>query len=417
MLAIFAVVLATACSKEEPFPSGENEKYGQVSMKKMLLEIANEETVVRSSLDVGTFIVTVTKSGVVVNTYQYKDMPEILTLPLGDYVIDVKSHNVESAAWDKPYFEGSETFTIEENVIAEVETVVCKLANVRVTVNYDTNLKALMEADCKVNVVVGQNGVLDFGKDETRSGYFKYEQGSSTMVATFSGTVDGNYEENFRTYVDVAPGNHYIITYTLHSPTGDVPQPEGVINPGLIVDATVTSENLTINTDVEDDVLEDTDRPSNGDKPEDDPDKPEDDPVNPDTPDTPAPTVDAEAPISFDTPNVVNASSSVIINVHSEAETGIEVFKVKIESAILTPSELEAVGLTDNLDLVAPREYEEGLKGLGFPVNIGGLKDVRVDISQFMGLLAVLGTGSHDFVLTVGDANGTTVKTLTLVIE
>lgn len=414
MLAILAVVVVTACSKEEPFPTGEYEKYGQVSMKKMLLEIANEETVVRSSLDVGTFIVTITRSGVVVNTYQYKDMPEILTLPVGNYVVDVKSHNVEPAAWDKPYFEGAETFTIEENVIAEIETVVCKLANVRVTVNYDVNLKALMEADCKVNVVVGQNGVLDFGKDETRSGYFKYEQGSNTMVATFSGTVDGNYEENFRTYVDVAPGNHYIITYTLHSPTGDVPQPEGVINPGLIVDATVTSENLTINADVEDDVLEDTDRPSNGDEPGEEPDEPGDDPVNPDTP---APTVDAESPISFDTPNVVNAGSSVVINVHSEAETGIEVFKVKIVSDILTPSELEAVGLTDNLDLVTPGEYEDGLKGLGFPVNIGGLKDVRVDISQFMGLLAVLGTGSHDFVLTVGDANGTTVKTLTLVIE
>lgn len=420
---IFAVmfltlIAATSCSKEEPFDYNNDEKdaFGQVSMKKMLVEITNEENVVRSSIDVGTFIVAIEKNGVAVNTYQYKDMPEILTLPVGDYSVKVKSHNVEAAAWDSPYFEGSESFTIEENKIAEVTTVVCKLANVRVTVNYDAKLKAVMGADCKVNVVVGQNGMLDFVKEETRSGYFEYVEGSSTMVATFSGTVEDNYEENFRTYVDVAPGNHYIITYTLHTPGGDVPEPEGTITAGLIVDATVTSEDMTINVDSEDEILTDDERPTEGDESGEDPEDPND-PVNPEDPDKPAPSVEAQDPITFDSPNVVTASSTVVINVTSEAENGIEVFEVNIVSDILTPEELQAVGLTDKLDLVNPGEYEEALIGLGFPVNVGGSKELSVDISQFMGLLAVLGSGSHDFVLTVGDANGTTVKTLTLVIE
>ena len=56
---------------------------------------------------------------------------------------------------------------------------------------------------------------------------------------------------------------------------------------------------------------------------------------------------------------------------------------------------------------------------LGLPVEdqVAGQKDLLLDISQFMGLLGMLGSGSHDFQLTVGDANGTTTKTLTIVIQ
>lgn len=407
-MAFMAVVVLSGCSKEDPFPASPSESgEGQVSMKKMLVEVTNEEEIVRSSIDVSQFIVTIGNANGTVGTYTYKDMPEIITLPTGDYTVSVKSHEVKNAAWEEPYFEGSQDFTIKANEITEVETVVCKLANVRVTIKYTEALLAVMGDDCKVNVLVGQNGSLDFVKSETRSGYFKYDEGSTTLVATFTGTVDNNYEENFQSYIDVAPGKHYMITYSLKSQSGEVPDLEGQVNfTGVNVDSTITDVDLTLNVDPEEDILEDDERPT------------EDPIVDPVTPAT-GPTVEAVAPITFDAPNVVDGSSTVQINVHSDAEGGIQEFKVIIISDILTPDELAAVGLTDVLDLVNPGQYKDALIGLGLPVEdeVKGQTDRLLDISQFMGLLGMLGSGSHDFKLTVGDANGTTTKTLTLVIE
>ena len=252
-MAFMAAIVLVSCSKEDPFIPGvePGDGQGQVSMKKMFVEIDNEEAVVRSSVDVSAFIVTISNTTKIVAEYSYQDMPEILTLPVGDYTVNVKSHEVKDAAWAEPYFVGSQSFSVEANKITEVDTVVCKLSNVKVSVKYDSKLLAQMGDDCKVNVKIGQVGELNFEKSETRSGYFKYVDGSTTMIATFSGTVQGAMEENFRTYVDVAPGKHYIITYTLHSPGGNVPDVAGDITTGVNVDSYVTTENLTINVDDE----------------------------------------------------------------------------------------------------------------------------------------------------------------------
>lgn len=419
VVALLAMVALTGCSKEDPFSSTADEEVtGQLSMKKMLVEITNEENVVRSSIDINTFMVTIsdTDTDVVAGSYQYKDMPEVITLPVGNYEVVVKSHDVKDAAWDEPYFEGSQTFTIKENEITEVNTVVCSLANVRVTIKYDEKLKAAMAADCKVNVVVGDKGMLEFTRDEVRSGYFKYVEGSTSMVATFSGTVQDNYEENFRTYVDVAPGNHYIITYTLHSPSGDVPDMEGQINFGLTVDATVTTENLTVNVETEEEIIDPTDRPQEDDGP--------DDPINPD-PDDPddtkeLPTVEAVAPITFDSPNVVNAESTVVVNVQSHHADGITEFKVEIVSDAISELLNAQLG-TSELDFINPAN--DNVKNFISQLNlvdgeVAGRTDlIEIKISGFMSMLSALGAGTHDFIITVGDANGTVVKTLTLVIE
>ena len=47
----------------------------------------------------------------------------------------------------------------------------------------------------------------------------------------------------------------------------------------------------------------------------------------------------------------------------------------------------------------------------------GRTDKIEIKITGFMGMLTMLGPGSHDFVITVGDANGQTSKTLTLVIK
>ena len=410
MLALLSLVTLASCSKDDPFPATPEESaQGQVSLKKMLVDITNEEVVMRSSIDVAEFIVSIEGESGVVITEAYKDMPEVVTLPVGNYKVCVKSHEVKDAAWDEPYFYGEQSFKVEKNKVTEVNTVVCRLANVRVTIVIHDLLARKSADDVNVNVLLGENTSLDFSKTETRSGYFKYVEGSSTMVATFTGTVQNNYEENFRTYVDVAPGNHYIITYRLQGPNGDVPDNEGYINHGVNVSASVTSVNMTVNVETEDDILEDDERPEEGGE----------GPIDPPA-DQDLPTVVAVAPITFDAPNVVDANSEVTINVQSHHEDGINEFKVTINSEMISGL-LEAQLGTSELDFINPASETVAnfIKELNLVEgDVKGCTDnIEIKITGFMGMLSILGPSSHDFVITVGDANGRTVKTLTLVIE
>jgi len=68
------------------------------------------------------------------------------------------------------------------------------------------------------------------------------------------------------------------------------------------------------------------------------------------------------------------------------------------------------VGLAPELDLVSPGDYKEPLEGLGFPTGekVVGQTSVSFDISDFMPLIPLLGTGDSDFRLTVTDNEGQT---------
>ena len=102
-------------------------------------------------------------------------------------------------------------------------------------------------------------------------------------------------------------------------------------------------------------------------------------------------------------------------------------FKVKIISETLNASQLAAVGLASEFSLVKDEQYfialggdpnadnEEKREGLGFPVGdeVLGQTELNLSITKFLGVLAVLGPGEHDFEMSVTDVEGnTTTKTV-----
>lgn len=424
---IFSVVLAAlillpACSKEDywELDGDANKPHQNVSFKKVkeASEVNNIENIVRSTdaaaVDLSTFVVEVSKDDKIYYNGSLADLPEILSLPVGvGFKVVVHSPENPDAAWDTPYYEGSQTFDVVENDVTFVEPVVCKLANVKVSIVFDSKLLPLMEDDCKVTVETGTGASLVFAKGETRSGFFRYAEagGEATLVATFSGTVDENFEENFRTYTAVAPGNHYIITYTLHGVEPEEPDQNGSITLGLVVDSSVDSENLTVDIDYDDPTISDTDRPQDGGQGE----------IDPPVPEKPAPTVTCSGDVSDAdawTKPIVVPSSGLSIKVTVHSDPGITGFTVDIDSETLTPEILDGVGLASHLDLVNPGDLAEGLASLGFPVNVAGQTDPAVmDITEFTSLLGIYGAATHKFIITVTDANGTTKKTLTLVSQ
>ena len=423
MLAAMTAIGVVSCSKEAIFseddtPAGE----GRLLCEALDVSLANENGLrnvhgryVSRAPEVADFEVEFYRQGnsAPEAAYKYSEMPEIITLPAGRYVARASYGDNPDAAWESPYYKGESSFDIvADEITEEVDPIVCRFANVRVSIDFDQKLRDNMSADSKVSVKVGKSGSLDFTlSDVERSGYFAYVEDSHTLTATFSGTVEGYPSSETKAYDNVQPGTHYKITFRLHDACEDDP---GFIagDDIVVVDASVTTEDMNVDVDPGETPVEDDLRPK-----EDDEDEP-----TPPVPGLEAPSITAEEPCSLDRVNLIELDENgdskypVVLIIDSSSEDGITEFKVKIDSTTLTPDELDSVGLCDVLDLVntSSQPYGESLAGLGFPTDVGGQTHVEFMITGFIPMLDVLGPGTHKFILTVTDAHGTTERTLIL---
>ena len=473
-----AIACTMLASCDDPtYPGFETDGEGQLSTSNMDVSVNTKETVVKrsaSKYDVSGFTVNVVnkESGNVKNTWKYSEMPGVVTLPVGNYSIEVYNAPVKIADWDSPYYYSSKDFKITKNEITEVGAMVCKLNNVKVSIKYSKELAALIGKgdDVKVNVVVGEEGMLDFVYTETRSGYFKYVPQSTTLVATFSGTVDGCYIEEYKALADVAPGQHRIITFGVKG-TPETPDEYGQIGTsGLSMDSTVSSEDVNVDVDAEEDAVE-----------------PDDllqlsttslnfaaDAASKDvTVTTTAEWTASNVPawVTLSAQSGVKGTSKVsvavqentaetardaeitftmgnlsqILTVHQAAKgdmsmptissttldlegvnkvsdgmtatvdinvpKGISNLVVTIDSPTLTPEELQGVGLASTFDLANPGDLQGALSGLGFPTGdqVKGKTSIVFDITQFMSMLNLF-KSEHRFILKVVDAQGQTVE-------
>lgn len=414
-LAAGLLLSLSACDKEQPFgPAHEGD--GFLDRTALDLELKNEQRLVRSgSVDVADCRIEIYQSGTEtpVRTYRYGDMPEIVTLPVGEYMVRATYGENAVAAWDAPYYKGESSFAIEaDKITSDIDPVVCTLSNVRVTIEFDPTLVSHMGSDAKVIVKTGSQGTLDYTiADQDRSGYFAYEPGSS-LTATFSGPIDGYEVVETKAYDKVEAGTHYHVTFRLH--TLDDTDPGDInIGEGLTVDATVEKMDMTGDITPETPTEKDDMRPEEGSTPT---------PPGPDDP-----KVDIEKAIdvsgsSIDLSQVHDADqlaadgTPVVILVRTQKPiTG---FTCDIISDTLTPDELDGVGLAPHLDLVNPGEYEDALSGLFFnggPVKVAGETEVPFELTTFMPLLGALGSGNHRFDLVVTTDDGTRTVTLRLV--
>jgi hypothetical protein len=118
----------------------------------------------------------------------------------------------------------------------------------------------------------------------------------------------------------------------------------------------------------------------------------------------------------IDKRQTIQADDTCMIRI--TAPLAIKDFEIEIVSNTLTPEELQAVGLAAEFSLVNSTEMFTSLSGLGFPVgdqvyNQTLISEDKLNITNFLGILGMLGAGDHDFVMTVTDMEGnTTTKTV-----
>lgn len=371
----------------------------------------------RAVTDLSPFIVEVVKSdGSKVASWTYATMPPAPTFAVGTYTVRVKSHNPQPVEWEKPYYAGEQQFQIKANEVTDVDPIVCTLANVRVSISVTEALKNASSDDVKITIS-GEPGVdLEYGLDETRSGYFAYTKGLSTMKVHFEGTVSGAREDFTHVLKDIKPGQHRLVKFALRinpnppaDETGNIEIPEGE---GVKVDCGVTTYEVDGTVSNKEDIIDDSGRPGH-----EDPDSGDD--PKPDDPDDKAitfssSTLDLEGANMAEEFGEEEGLKPAVVDIHSE--NGVTSLKVKIISDFLTEDMLSGIGLTSQFDLADPGEYATGLAGLGFPTaaEVNGAHDLQFNITKFIPL--IFEEGDHKFEITVTDSKGL-VKTMVLLIR
>ena len=164
-VSVFTLVMAS-CQQEET--SNGKTGYLQFSVEKNTSTILVPAT---RAEELPIALQVVDRAGTVVKEtddwHNWTSAP--LELPLGTYTINAfsKGGDVATAGFDEPYYWGQTEVTVVPKVNQNVN-IECRLANVKVTVNYSADVKKYFS---KLSCSVGNSsGKLVFGKDETRSG-------------------------------------------------------------------------------------------------------------------------------------------------------------------------------------------------------------------------------------------------------
>ncbi len=151
-----------------------------------------------------------------------------IVLPVGTYMISVKSNQSEEAGWEKPFYSGSKEITIQSGEITSVQ-IVCKITNTKVTVEYADNLADYFSR--YETTVSNTSGSLLYTRDETRAGFFKAEKLTAELTLV---NTDGNEFTLQRVFPDIKERYFYKIKYSLNDEGEN--EEAGADFDGIIVD-------------------------------------------------------------------------------------------------------------------------------------------------------------------------------------
>ena len=225
-LALAAAIFA-GCEKEKIDFGGNvdpNAETGYLVLSGMNVNINADAEIIASRADAEStktvdapddYTVTVTNvsSQEVMLTESYgevKQRTEPISLQPGQYSIAAKSPNADNipyADWDCPAYSGSVTATVIKNITTTAANVVCKLANIKTSVFFTDLLKSKFndtpEHPLQVTAKLGESSLV-FGRDETRSGYFKALQTVNNLEVTLTGEYNTAQDGEDPVYKEVS---------------------------------------------------------------------------------------------------------------------------------------------------------------------------------------------------------------------
>ena len=397
---LLAGVLVFSACHSEAMDENVSEAKGNLNLSSLKTDVDLDiETVYVGSradetVDVSNFLVAIYDSkSQKVEQWKYSEMPEIVSLTVGTYSIEVLSAEAPSNGFDAPFYKGTATCEIKENELVDVPAITCKLANMLFSVVYDEEFQDKMGNDVVTTISVGENS-LDIPYTETRKAYLIAPEGETAALnVTLKGTIDGETIDYSKRIDQVRVGVHNIIKYEF-DPVSDGSMGDGTLNVAINVDSSMNESDEVVGTNP-------GEEPGIDDFPTEGGEDPDEGGGEQNVPSIIGSDFNGN---HFDIENdVLDIKGASTLKVEINAENGIAHLYVEIQSETLDVTE---VGLMNNFDLAYPGDLEEGLNGLGFPTgaNVIGQKHTTFDISTFTGLLVSF-EGNHNFVIRVVDQN------------
>ena len=428
MLAVAAFVAAGCVNeeppyKEEPKPTP-GDATGFLSVSGLSMRVVYDETDVRpddtsdqtqspqavsgtraEQPDVDGFIVEILDADnaqVFKKTYAElkQQLAEPMELPVGAYRMEVRSEeSTPDVAWEHPVYGATSSFTISKAQTTQLEEVVCTLQNIKVTVDYSSELAGMLAATSKATISLGQTS-QEFLKTETRAAYFKSLDIENTLDFNFDGVfADTDIPAQFSKQITgVKAGQWRKISVVINYAD------KGTLLFQVTVDNNIIQDNSFV-VDGTDNLLEELLE-------------------DPNAPTLAWPGHDMSKPFTL-TDAIFDDNGNCIepFVFDLASPNGIESLRVNIGSTSSRfMASMAAIQLPETFDLCALDASSPAgiiLKGFGYPVG-GELKGQQAKSFNIAGQIKALYEfdGTHTFSFDMTDAKGvSTAAALTLVVD
>ena len=428
MLAVAAFVAAGCVNeeppyKEEPKPTP-GDATGFLSVSGLSMRVVYDETDVRpddtsdqtqspqavsgtraEQPDVDGFIVEILDADdaqVLKKTYAElkQQLAEPMELPVGAYRMEVRSEeSTPDVAWEHPVYGATSSFTISKAQTTQLEEVVCTLQNIKVTVDYSSELAGMLADTSKATISLGQTS-QEFPKTETHAAYFKSLDIENTLDFNFDGVfADTDIPAQFSKQITgVKAGQWRKISVVINYAD------KGTLLFQVTVDNNIIQDNSFV-VDGTDNLLEELLE-------------------DPNAPTLAWPGHDMSKPFTL-TDAIFDDNGNCIepFVFDLASPNGIESLRVNIGSTSSRfMASMAAIQLPETFDLCALDASSPAgiiLKGFGYPVG-GELKGQQAKSFNIAGQIKALYEfdGTHTFSFDMTDAKGvSTAAALTLVVD
>ena len=344
-------------------------------------------------VDINNFYVVITnKAGETVKSFKYGERPaDSIALEAGVYNVTMTSAPMLDAEWEAPVFSGSVEVVITRKQTTTVDDLVCKLANIKVSVAYSADIKDQLDAQhTKMTVELGTSA-LEYAFTEERAGYFAPIDAENTLKLTFNCRYNGETKDITMTneIKGVKAAQWRKINVVVQHAA------DGTATIGIVCDTWTYDEEVTFDTSahmLEEVIADDTD----------------------------APVIVWEghdlAEVFELTDDMFDADDNFKSNINLDitAKNSIQsvVVKVSSDNADFTKAYAEIMDLEE--DLCAPKASATILKMMGYPTDIKGSTTARLKLAAQTDLLRLY-EGTHTYEITVTDTLGAhTTATLTI---
>ena len=202
MTLLLAAALATGCADDDIRQNGgqdqPSENIGYLSLSGLNVSVLSDTEVItgsgksvetRAEVNVGDFTVEIIDSeGVKLHSFKYSECPtDPIALDVGNYTLNIYSSEIPVLAWENPVYSATKEFQIIRLKETAIGKVICKLSNIKVSVEYSSDILDLLSDNTKVNVALGETSA-DFNFSENRAAFFKAINESNTLDLTITGS-------------------------------------------------------------------------------------------------------------------------------------------------------------------------------------------------------------------------------------